>query len=80
MPGANTVTLPAGVTISPGVESVQVGPTGQNVPGMKFNLTLANGSVTSVFVPYTLMRQPDVVSAMFAQRVADIQAVSNLGT
>lgn len=73
------INLPAGVSISPGRETVQTGPTGQAIQGMLFTLTLANGAQTSVFVPYSLMGQTDVVAQMFAERVAAINAVSNLG-
>jgi len=79
MSGGSAVTLPAGVSISPGRETVQTGPTGTNVQGMLFTLTLVNGASTSVFVPYTLMDQTDVVASMFAQRIAAINAVSSLG-
>ena len=75
----NAIVLPPGVAVSPGRETVQSNATGQNVQGMLFTLTLANGAQTSVFVPYSIMTQTDVVSSMFAQRVAAINAVSNLG-
>lgn len=77
--GANPVTLPAGVSVSPGRETVQSGPNSQNVQGMLFTLTLPNSAQTSVFVPYALMDYPDQVTALFAKRVAGINTVSNLG-
>lgn len=79
MTNANDVVLPAGVSISPGRETVQTGPNGQNVQGMMFTLTLPLGATTSVFVPYALMTYPDQVAQLFAQRVAGIQAVQSLG-
>jgi len=77
--GSNAIMLPPGVTISPGRETVQAGPTGAGIQGMLFTLTLPNGAQTSVFVPYSLMNQPEVVSQMFAQRVAAINGIANLG-
>ena len=77
--GTGVITLRPGVTISPGRETVQTGSSNQPVQGMIFTLTLANGATTSVFVPYAIMTQTDVVSQMFAQRVAAINAVSGLG-
>ena len=74
------VNLPSGVTISPGRETVQNGPNGQQVQGMLFTLTLVNGAQTSVFVPYAIMHQTDVVSQLMAQRVAAINAVSDLSS
>ena len=76
---SNAINLPPGVTISPGRETVQAGPAGQNIPGMVFTLTLMNGANTSVFVPYSIMSNTSVVAQMFAQRVADIEAVSKIG-
>lgn len=75
----NAITLPPGVSISPGRETVQSGPTGAGIQGMLFTLTLPNSAQTSVFVPYSLMNQPAVVSQMFAQRVAAINGIANLG-
>jgi hypothetical protein len=72
------ITLPTGVGISPGRETVQSGPNGQNVQGMMFSLTIPGGAQTSVFVPYDLMQYPDQVTALFAKRVAGIQAVQAL--
>jgi len=73
------VVLPAGVSISPGRETVQTGPTGQAVQGMLFTLTLANGAQSSVFVPYSLMSNKAIVAEMIASRVADINGVIGLG-
>lgn len=79
MPTGNVVTLPPGTSISPGREGVQIGPNGQNVQGMNYTLTLANGAQSNVFVPYVLMTQLDLVSQMFADRVNQINAVASLG-
>ena len=77
---SNSVTLPPGVTISPARETVQAGPNGVNIQGYVFTLTLpVSGATTSVFVPYSMISNTAVVQEMFAQRVAAIQAVANLG-
>jgi len=76
---SGSVILPPGVSVSPGRETVQQGPTGQAIQGMTFTLTLTNGAQTSVFVPYTLMTNLAMVSQMFAERVAAINAVASLG-
>ena len=75
---SNAATLPAGVSISPGRETVATGPSGQNVQGMMFTLTIPGGAQTNVFVPYDVMQYPDQVTAIFAKRVAGIQSVINL--
>ena len=75
----DAVTLPAGVSVAPGRETVQAGPNGQNVQGMLFTLTLPNSAQTSVFVPYALMNYPAEVTKLFADRVAGIMAVTSLG-
>lgn len=77
---ANVVTLPAGVSISPGRETVQSSPQGTSIQGMLFTLTLANQAQTSVFVPYSLMTNTAAVSQLFASRVAAIQGIANLSS
>lgn len=79
MSSSGTVTLPPGVSIAPGRETVQIGLNNQNVQGMLFAITLQNGATTSVFVPYTLMGQTDVVAKMFADRINAINNISTLG-
>lgn len=73
------VTLPTGVSVSPGRETVQTGANGQAVQGMLYTLTLPNAAQTSVFVPYSLMGNLALVSQMFAERVAQINGVAGLG-
>lgn len=75
-----SINLPPGVAVSPGRETTQLGPNNQNVQGMIFNLTLSDGAVTSVFVPYTMMAYPDQVTALFAGRVSAISSITALGT
>lgn len=77
---ANAVTVPYGVTVSPGRETTQVGPTGAGIQGMNFTLTLPNNAQTTVFVPYSTMAYPDQVAALFAQRIAGINAITALGS
>jgi hypothetical protein len=79
MSTGNQITLPAGVSISPGRETVASNSAGQNVQGMMFTLTIPGGAQTNVFVPYDLMQYPDQVSQLFATRVAGIQSVVALG-
>jgi hypothetical protein len=75
----DAVILPPGVTVSPGRETSQAGPTGAIIQGMIFTLTLPNGAQTSVFVPYILMNNTADIEALFAQRVAQINGVASLG-
>ena len=77
---SGTVNVPIGVTIAPGRETTQVGPNNQTVSGMIFALTLPNGAVTSVFVPYATMANTAGISQLFADRIAAIEAVSALGS
>ena len=73
------VALPPGVSISPGRETAQTGPSGQIVQGMVYTLTLANGAQTSVFIPYSLMSNLDIVREMIVQRIDAINGVLGLG-
>jgi hypothetical protein len=74
------IILPPGVSVAPGRETSQAGPTGAIIQGMLFTLTLANGAQTSIFIPYILMNNTAEIEALFAQRVAQINAVSNIGS
>jgi len=47
--------------------------------GMTYTLTLANGAQTSVFIPYALMSNLDIVREMIAERVNAINGVIGLG-
>lgn len=76
---AGAVTLPPGVTISASRETSQAGPSGNVIQGMVFSLNLPSGAVTTVFVPYALMTNTDAVSQLFAERVAGINNITNLG-
>jgi hypothetical protein len=69
------IVLPPGVSISPGRETVQAGPSGNTIQGMNFTLTLLNGATTTVFVPYNLLSNIPVVQDMFDQRINAINGV-----
>jgi hypothetical protein len=76
---SNTVTAPPGVTVAPGRETVQQGPSGNTIQGMNFVLTLANGATTTVFVPYAVLSNIALVESMFQQRVDAINGVVGSG-
>jgi hypothetical protein len=76
---SGVVTAPPGVQVSPGRETVQVGPNGQNMQGMVFTLTLVNGAQTSVFIPYAVMSDTALVEKTFQDRVNAINGVVGSG-
>jgi len=75
----NQVMLPAGVTVTASRETSQSNAAGAIVQGMIFTLTLASGATTSVFIPYVLMNNTAEIEQLFAQRVASIEAITNIG-
>jgi hypothetical protein len=75
-PPGPTIVLPPGVTVQPGRETSQTNTQGQVVQGMLFPITLPSGSTTTVFVPYSLLANTEVVQQLFAQRVNAILAIS----
>lgn len=78
-PAAGTgqqIVLPAGVSIGPGRETSQTNGQGQLDQGMVFPVTLPNGTNTTVFVPYSLMRQLPQVQALFDERIGAITAIT----
>jgi hypothetical protein len=73
---SSTVQLPPGVTIGPGRETSQTNPAGQVVQGMAFPITLPNQSVTTVFIPYTVLSNPQLAQSLIEQRVQQILAIT----
>jgi len=71
-----TINLPPGVTVGPGRETSQTSPQGQIVQGMVFPITLANGSTTTVFVPYSQITDVATVQQLIGARVAAIMAIT----
>lgn len=71
-----TIMLPPGVSIGPGRETSRTTDAGGVEQGLSFTLTLADGTKTSVFVPYSVIHNTAAVSAVIAQRVASIQAIT----
>ena len=75
-PSSAGVQLPAGVTVGPGRETSQTTPQGAIVQGMVFPITLANGSTTTVFVPYSQITQVAQVPQLISDRVNAIMAIT----
>lgn len=75
-PGQQQITLPAGVSIGAGRETSQTNPQGQITQGMVFPVTLANGTTTTVFVPYALLASIPQVQALFNERIGALTAIT----
>ena len=73
--GQQSVQLPAGVAVGPGRETSQTNAQGQIVQGMIFPVTLATGTMTSVFVPYTVISNIGAVQQLFNARIGSILAI-----
>jgi hypothetical protein len=74
--GASTLQLPAGVTLGAGRETSQSNAQGQVVQGVLFGLTLASGTVTSLFVPYSIMGNLAQVEQLFLTRINNLTAIT----
>lgn len=77
-PAEPIVSLPPGVTIVASRETSQVGPNGVMQQGIAFTLRLANDVQTSIFVPYTSLRNAAAVAAVFNSRINEINSVYGL--
>lgn len=75
-PSAGAITLPAGATVGPGRETSQTSAQGAIVQGMVFPITLADGTTTTVFVPYSQITQTAQVQALIDARVNAITAIT----
>lgn len=73
---ADTVQLPAGVSIGAGRETSQTNAQGIVVQGMQFPITLPSGTTTTVFIPYTTLTNLAATQALIDERVNAIMAVS----
>lgn len=73
---AATVRLPPGVKVGAGIETSQTNGQGQVEQGMKFPVTLANGSTTQIFVPYSRITDAASVQALIDERVNAINAIT----
>lgn len=71
-----TVTLPPGATVGAGRETSQVNEQGQIVQGMLFPVTMASGTMTSVFVPYGQIGNLETVQRLFTTRLQAIQSIT----
>jgi len=74
--GSISVDLPAGVKIGAGRETSQTNTQGQLIQGMAFPITTANGSTTTVFVPYTDLSNTAKAKQLIADRVSHIDAIT----
>ena len=70
------VDLPAGVKIGAGRETSQTNTQGQLIQGMAFPITTANGSTTTVFIPYSELGDTAKAGALISERVAHITAIT----
>jgi hypothetical protein len=74
------ITLPPGVTVGPGRETSQLNAANQLVQGMVFPISLATGSTSTVFIPYTLLdSNPAQVQALFEARINALTAIPGQG-
>jgi hypothetical protein len=76
--GTPSITLPPGVTIAGQRETSQANVAGQIVQGINFTLALPTGATTSIFVPYSVLGNTDLVAQAFNERIAQINAVHDL--
>jgi hypothetical protein len=72
--------LPPGVSIEASRETSQSTPGGAIMQGMIYTLTLPSGTTTSMFIPYALSNNTAEIEALFAQRVAQIEAIKSIGS
>ena len=69
------ITLPPGVRVQAGRETTQQNSLGQIVQGMNFPVTLPTGTVTNVFVPYTVLGNTELTQQLFDARIGAIASI-----
>lgn len=70
------INLPAGASIGAGRETAETDAQGQVVQGLKFPITTANGTATSLFIPYSEIHDTAKVQAAVTRRIAAVTAIS----
>lgn len=73
---AGKINLPTGVTLGAGRETSETNAQGTVVQGIKFPITTAAGTTTSVFIPYSEIHETAKVQAAIDRRVTAITAIS----
>lgn len=73
---AGKIDLPPGATVGAGRETSETDAQGQVVQGVKFPITTANGSQTSLFIPYSEIHDKAKVQAAFTRRINAISAIT----
>lgn len=74
--GTSQIVLPAGVSVGPGRQTSQTNAQGGVDQGLSFTLNFSDGTVSSVFVPYSVIHNTTAVQMIFNKRIAAVQAIT----
>lgn len=69
------VVLPAGTKVSPGLAGTRTNDLGVTQQGTSFNVTLPNGTITTVFIPNTALGNVPAMQAIFDERINGLSAI-----
>lgn len=70
-----SVILPPGVTLQPGRQTTQSTAFGQVVQGVLYPVVLANGTVSSIFVPDSALGNIPQLQALFDAKINGLNAI-----
>ena len=77
-PAGPTITLPPGVTLGAFRETSQTNSQGQIVQGVLFPVTFANGSTSTVFIPYSALGNQQQIQDLFDARLQGLAAIAGV--
>lgn len=75
-PAPQQVQLPPGVKVGPPRETQQLNEQGQVTTGALFPVTLSNGAVTTIFVPYAQIENTAYIESLITKRVQALTAIT----
>lgn len=70
------IQLPAGVSVGAGRETSELNAQGAVVQGMKWPITLNDGTTSSVFIPNSELHNPAKVTETFANKAKALKLIS----
>lgn len=69
------VVLPAGTKVAPGLAGTRTNDLGVTQQGTSFNVTLPNGTITTVFVPNNVLGNVPATQAIFDEKINGLSTI-----
>lgn len=74
-PQAQTIVLPPGTKVSPGLAGTRTNDLGVTQQGTSFNVTLPSGTITTVFIPNNVLGNVPATQAIFDEKINGLSTI-----